>query len=101
MKLLIVTSVEEYSKDVYKLFKHSGISSFSGSQIEGFKNVPTLLKTSSWFPSEQGGTESSLYFSFEREEKIKELIKRIKEYNNNLDSDNPIRAIVIPIESYI
>ena len=101
MKLVIVTAVEEFQKDVLKLFKNAKIESFSSSDIDGYKNAASLLMTSSWFPSVKGGNESSLFFSFTEDEKIDSLFNLIKEFNNNLETNNPIKAIVVPIEKYI
>jgi hypothetical protein len=52
MKLLIVTVVEEYGKEILQLFKKANIESFSGSDIDGYKNQATVLMASNWFPSE-------------------------------------------------
>ena len=101
MKLLIVTVVEEFQKEVLQLFKKANIESFSGSEIDGYKNVESLLMTSSWFPSEKGGAESSLFFSFTEEEKIDDLFDLIEAFNKNLETNNPIKAVVVPIERYI
>ena len=58
MKLLIVTVVEEFEKDILRLFKKANIESFSGSDIDGYKNHSSLVQTTSWFPIEKGGVES-------------------------------------------
>ncbi|MGK0494649.1 MAG: hypothetical protein ACJAU2_001029 [Maribacter sp.] len=39
MKLLIVTVVEEFEKDILRLFKEVHIDSFSGSDIDGHKII--------------------------------------------------------------
>ena len=38
MKLVIVTAVEEFQKDVLKLFKNANIENFSSSDIDRYKN---------------------------------------------------------------
>ena len=101
MKLLIVTVVEQFQKEILQLFKAANIESFSGSEIDGYKNVASVLMTSSWFPSEKGGTESSLFFSFTEDEKIDALFDLIEVFNKKLETNNPIKAIVVPIEKYI
>jgi len=101
MKLVIVTAVEEFQKDVLKLFKNAKIENFSSSDIDGYKSAASLLMTSSWFPSVKGGNESSLFFSFTEDSKIDALFRLIKEFNNNLETNNPIKAIVVPIEKFI
>lgn len=101
MKLLIVTVVEEFDKEILQLFKKSNIESFSESHIDGFKNPSSIVRTSSWFPSERGGVRSSLFFSFTKDENIDTLFNLIKEFNQHLETNNPIKAVVVPIEKFI
>lgn len=101
MKLLIVTVVEEFEKEILRLFKKANIESFSGSDIDGYKNHTSMVRTASWFPSEKGGIESSLFFSFTEDENIDTLFELIKAFNQNLETNNPIKAVVVPIEKSI
>ncbi|ALJ04516.1 hypothetical protein APS56_04895 [Pseudalgibacter alginicilyticus] len=101
MKLVIVTAVEEFQKDVLKLFKNSNIQNFSSSDIDGHKNSAPVLMASSWFPGEKFGNESRLFFSFTNDENIDVLFLQIKEFNNQLETNNPIKAVVVPIEKFI
>jgi hypothetical protein len=101
MKLVIVTVVEEFHKDVINLFKKAGIDSFSESEIDGYKNGSSLLMASNWFSAEKGSNESNMFFSFTDEAHIETLFDLVKEFNTNLETNNPIKAIVVPIERYI
>ena len=101
MKLVIVTAVEQFQYDVLKLFKKANIESFSSSGIDGYKKIPSVLKTSSWFPSEKGGNKSSMFVSFTDDEHIDALFSLIKAFNKNLETNNPMIAIVVPIEKFI
>lgn len=97
----MVTSVDEFQKDVLKLFKKANIESFSSYDIDGYKNIPSVLRTSSWFSSEGGGNESHLFFSFTDDNLIENLFKLIELFNENLETNNPIKAVVLPIEKFI
>lgn len=101
MKLLLVTTVSEFQKDVLKLFKKANIEAFSSSEIDGYKNTNSLIATQSWFPGEKGGNESSMFFSFTDEDKITDFFSYVREFNNKLETNNPVRAVVIPIENSI
>lgn len=101
MKLLIVTVVEQYEEAIMELFKKANIENFSGSEIDGYKQQASLLMTSNWFPAVKGGVESSLFFSFTEDEKIDSLFNLIEVFNENLVTNNPIKAIVVPIERSI
>lgn len=101
MKLVIITSVEEFEKDIIKLFKEAEIESFSGLDIDGYKNTIKEEANSSWFPSIKGGNESHMFFSFTDEVKIDALFNLIIQFNKKITTNNPIRAIVLPIEKHI
>ncbi len=101
MKLLLVTTVSEFQKDVLKLFKKANIEAFSSSEIDGYKNTNSLIATQSWFPGEKGGNESSMFFSFTDEDKITDFFNYVREFNNKLETNNPVRAVVVPIENSI
>lgn len=101
MKLVIVTAVEEFEKDILRLFKKAQIENFSTSDIDGYKNGSSVLMASNWFSGEKVGNESSMFFSFTEDENIDALFSLIKEFNNNLETNNPIKAIVVPILKFI
>ncbi|MFD1163952.1 MULTISPECIES: hypothetical protein [Hwangdonia] len=101
MKLVIVTAVEEFQKEVLKLFKKANIHSFSSSDIDGYKNGSSVMMASSWFPSEKFGNESRLFFSFTEDENIDTLFQLIQEFNSNVETNNAVRAVVVPIEKFI
>ncbi|MCO5725400.1 hypothetical protein [Robiginitalea marina] len=101
MKLVIVTAVEQFKGDVLRLFKQAGIESFSGSEIDGYKTAPSLMMARSWFPGERGGNESSLFFSFTDQGHIEGLFGLIRAFNATLETNNPIKAVVVPIEQSI
>ena len=84
MKLLIVTVVEDYHEKVMKLFKQAKIENYSESDIDGYKNAPSTMMSSSWFPSEKSGAESNLFFSFTDDIKINHLFELIAEFNQNI-----------------
>jgi len=101
MKLVIVTVVNQYHKEVLGLFKKANIESFSEASIEGFINIPSNVSNSSWFPIEKSGSKSRLFFSFTEEEEIETLFQLLSEFNSKLESNNPLRAVVIPIEKHL
>lgn len=101
MKLLIVTVVDHFEKEVLQLLRKADVQSFSGSDIEGYKNGSSFKMNSSWFPSVKGGADSSMFFSFTDDTKIDLFFDLAKQFNENLETNNPIHAVVVPIERHI
>ncbi|HLV91511.1 MAG TPA: hypothetical protein VKX34_00195 [Aequorivita sp.] len=101
LKLLIVTVVDHYDKSVLQLFKEAQIESFSGSDIDGYKDVSSFKMNSSWFPSVKSGADSSMFFSFTTDDKIDVFFSKVAQFNESLETNNPIHAVVVPIERRI
>ena len=59
------------------------------------------MVSSNWFGVEHAGNESVMFFSFTDDSHIDTLFDLIKQFNKTLETNNPIRAIVVPIEKSI
>jgi len=97
----MVTSVEDFHNDILQLFNKAGIKNFSESGIDGYKNVPAILSSSNWFGAQKNATNSILIFSFTKAEKIDKLFLLLEEFNQKLETNNPIKAVVLPIEKHL
>ncbi len=101
MKLLIVTAVDQFQQEVLALFKKSNIASFSGAEIAGYKQANSFLMNAAWFPSVSAGADSSMFFSFTEEKYINQFFEEVKAFNKNLETNNPIKAVVVNVEKFI
>ena len=97
----MVTAVEQFHNDILQIFNKADIRNFSESEIEGYKKAPTILSSANWFASEKSGTNSIMLFSFTEEDKIDTLFNLLKEYNNNMETNNPVKVVVLPIERHL
>lgn len=101
MKLLLITSVLEFEKDICKLFKKAEINVYSTSDIQGHKFFSSKNIQDNWFSAQRDSHDSKLYFSFTSEDKIDIIFKSIEEFNSKKTNSNPIKAIVLDIEKFI
>ncbi len=97
MKFLIVTSVKQHEKEVLRLFKKTEITSFSNTDINGFKSSSVDNLIDNWFSNSSDKVASTLFFTFTNKEKIDSLLEEIKVFNSNTELINPIRAIVLDV----
>jgi hypothetical protein len=98
MKLLIVTSLKEYQKEVATIFNHAGIKVFSVSETKGFKEDQGVNLLDSWFGSGKEHFDSIFLFSFTAEESAEKAVELIKAYNEENKTNFPIRAFIVPVE---
>ena len=98
MKLLIVTCLKEYQKEVAKIFEQAGIMVFSVSETMGFKENHSINLLDSWFSSGKEHFDSIFLFSFTAEASAEKAMALIKVYNNENKTNFPIRAFLVPVE---
>lgn len=101
MKLILVTSILEFEKEVCQLFKQSEIEVYSSNDIQGHKFYSATNIQDNWFSAQKDTFNSKLFFSFTSEEKVDTMLKYIEEFNTKKTTTNPIKAIVVDIEKYI
>jgi hypothetical protein len=103
MKLLIITSVQEYEKYLPELFKKAEIKQFSSTNIKGYNSTDTDTLTGNWFSSADDDYElnSSLYFTFTSAELIEKMMEQVTEFNLKINGQNPIHAIVLGVEKFV
>ncbi len=100
MKLLVLTAVKSYEKEAITLFKKAEINAFSNGEINGFKTDDHENLIDNWFSSSSEKVKSILFFTFTEEDKIDSFLKELEIFNQNIRSDNPLRAIVLNIEKF-
>ncbi len=101
MKLLIITSVQEYEKHIPILFKKAEICAFSSLPIQGHKTNEYQNLQNNWFSYSSQGDESSLYFTFTSEDKINYALDLIEEFNKKVEGQNPMHAIILGVEKFV
>ena len=99
MKLLIATCLKEDQEKVAKIFEKAKIAVFSVSNTNGFKgNNYNNNLMDSWFAAGSNSFDSLFLFSFTVEANAVQALDLIKNYNNQIKSDFPIRAFIVPVE---
>jgi hypothetical protein len=102
MKLLIVTSLKEFKKDVSNILKKAQIPVFSFSEITGVKGsyVPEL--SDDWFTSDSDREfRSVFFFSFTDSETAEKALEQIVEFNTLDRVEYPVRGFILPVEKMI
>ena len=98
MKFLIVTCLKEYKEDVCKLFKEAKIKVFSTTDVTGFKESDSANSLGGWFAAGEEKFDSLMIFSFTPDESAIKGMGLIKGYNENTNTNFPVRAFIVPVE---
>ena len=98
MKLLLITAVREFEKDIKQILKKAQVKSFSYKDVKGFKDNSEDDLEANWFATNMQETESVLFYAFVKEEKVDGLFDMVKEFNTEQVSKSNIHVAVQNIE---
>ncbi|WP_264563734.1 hypothetical protein [Flavobacterium sp. N3904] len=98
MKLLLITAVKEFEKEIKQLLKKASVQSFSYQEVKGYKNSTGEAVESNWFGSEMNETDSILFYAFTAKEKVDALYELVEYFNIEQESLSHIHIAVLNIE---
>jgi nitrogen regulatory protein PII len=98
MKLVIITAIKEFEKDIKLQLKKAHVKTFSYREVTGYRDSTEDALESNWFSSEMNQTESILFYAFVKEEHVDALFEFINDFNKQQKSLSHIHVAVINIE---
>lgn len=100
MKLVVITAIAEFEKDVKKMLKESKVVSYSYSDVKGFRDASEESVESNWFGSEMNETESVMFYAFILQQNLDALFEEVTEFNKQQKSVSKVHLAVFGVEKY-
>lgn len=100
MKLLIITAIKEFEKNVKQILNHSGVQSFSYQSVKGYKNSSDS-DSENWFGASHSEIDSLIFFVFVEEQFSEEIFKKVELFNAKQESLSHIHVAKIAIDKSI
>jgi len=98
MKLLVITAIQEFSKEIKLMMKKSNINIYSYKDVNGFRDTSEESFESNWFASEMGESRSIIFFAFVKETNVDDFFTRADEFNAKQKTLSKIHVVVLNIE---
>ena len=98
MKLVIITAIKLFEKDIKLQLKKAEVKTFSFKEVTGYRDSTEDAIESNWFSSEMNQTESIVFYAFVKKENVDILFKLINDFNNKQKTLSHIHVAVINIE---
>lgn len=98
MKLIVITAVKEFEKDIKQILKNSDIPNFSYQDIIGYRNTPSQASLDDWFPGERHENNSIMFYAFFKKEETNQLFEQVKEFNDKQESQSKVHIAVLNVE---
>ena len=98
MKLLLITAVAEFEKEVKQILKKSQVKTFSYREVTGYRDTSEDAIESNWFGTEMNENESIMFYAFVEKENVDMVCSAITEFNAKQQTLSHIHSAVINIE---
>jgi len=98
MKLLVITAIQEFSKEIKLMLKKSNIHIYSYKDVTGFRDLSEEQIESNWFASEMHESQSIIFYTFVEKEKSDFLFNLVDEFNAKQKTLSKVHVLILNIE---
>jgi hypothetical protein len=98
MKLLLITSVAQFGKDVKQILKKAKVKTYSYKEVVGHRNASQVSVTTNWFGTKKNENESILFYCFVEKANVDLVCGELTNFNKNQESLSQIHFAVLNIE---
>jgi hypothetical protein len=98
MKLLIITAITEFEKDIKSMLKKANVKAYSYRKVTGYRDVSEEFIESNWFASEMNETESLLFYAFVKTENVDLFFQLVADFNAKQESKAQVNVAALNIE---
>lgn len=100
MKLVLITAIAEFEKDVKKMLKEAKVKSYSYRDVKGFRDASEESVEDNWFGSEINETDSVMFYAFILQHHLDALIDLMAIFNKKQKSTSKVHLAVLSVEKY-
>lgn len=100
MKLVLITAIASFEKDVKKMLKEAKVASYSYHDVKGFRDASEESVGDNWFGSEMNETDSVMFYAFILQHHLDVLLEKITVFNKNQESISKVHLAVLSVEKY-
>lgn len=98
MKLLMITAIEAFEKDIKFLLKKSAITHYSYTDIKGHRDLTEESVGDNWFASEMNESQSIMFYAFVPKDKSDHLFNDVAQFNKQQRTSSKVHVVVLNIE---
>jgi len=98
MKLLLITAVAEFEKDVKQILKNANVKAYSYKEVMGYQNASEEGIGSNWFGSEMNEKESIMFYVFVENDSVDAVCEAIDIFNKKQETQSHIHFTILTVE---
>lgn len=101
MKLLLITTIKEFEKNVKDLLVLSGVNVFSYTAVKGYKAESKEAHADNWFASDFTESNSLMFMAFVADDRLDEVCGKVKNFNAKQEFQSKVHVVTLDVEKSI
>lgn len=101
MKLLLITSIKAFGKEVKSILKKAEVKTYSYKNVTGYRDASELSVQENWFANDMDEGEAILFYAFVKKENVDMVFEMVTDFNKKEESLSSIHVALINIERSI
>ncbi|MCK5867502.1 MAG: hypothetical protein KAG14_03815 [Mycoplasmataceae bacterium] len=98
MKLLIITSIKAFKKEIKGILKDAEVKVYSYKDVIGFRDASRLGMQENWFANTMNEGEAIFFYAFVAKENVDLVFEKVDKFNLEQESQSTIHVAVLNIE---
>jgi hypothetical protein len=98
MKLVLITSVNQFKKQIQKILKNCKIQNYSFQNVVGHKGISSVADRGNWFVGDRFESQSITFFAMVPASVVDNLFEEVESFNSNLESLSRVHLSILNIE---
>ena len=101
MKLLLITSIKVFKKEIKSILKRADVKTYSYKNVTGYRDASELSVQENWFANDMNEGEAILFYAFVKKENVDMVFEMVTDFNKKEESLSSIHVALINIERSI
>ena len=101
MKLLVMTSIRSFKKEIKTILKKAEVKAYSYKDVIGYRDASELSIKDNWFTNDMNEGEAVLFYAFIKEDNVDSVFNMVNKFNEEQETLSNIHVAVINIEKHI
>lgn len=101
MKLLIITAVKSFKKEIKNILKKAEVKAYSYKDVTGYRDASELSIQENWFANDMNEGEAIFFYAFVKKENVDLVFDMVTGFNEKQETTSTIHVAVVNIERTI
>jgi hypothetical protein len=98
MKLLIITAIRGFKKEIKTILKKADVKNYSYQDVIGYRDASELSVNENWFANDMNEGEAIFFYAFVLKENVDIVFNLVKEFNAKQETFSTIHIAELNLE---